>query len=403
MNILYLCDEYPPGRHGGIGTVVHMLAHAMANLGHTVTVAGFYDWGYGGEDEFQDGKVKVYRFRRGLSSKLFQQQDAFLSRVLFKFCKVSGLFQRDIKQSLVKYKDFVEQLIEKHDIDIIEQPDYNDYIRFCNSYVPFPKFSVPTVAKLHGSLTYIALNNKQEVPTHFRKMEQQILGQVEAVCSVSKYRADMAKVYKEYAGEIAVMYNGIDTTNIPSYKTKYSNRVVFTGTLNANKGIFQLAKAWNKVIAKRPDAELIVFGKGPVEKIKVLLEESVKGSVYFKGHVPREELFQYLGESAVAIFPSYAESFALAPMEAMATATAVIYTKRTSGTELITDGEDGLLVDPDDIQDIAEKIVTLLTDENKTATIGAKGKLRVEKSFDMKVVAQNHTNYYQEVLLKHGG
>ena len=40
MNILYYCDEYPPTRNGGIGTVVKLVAEAMAARGHQVTVAG---------------------------------------------------------------------------------------------------------------------------------------------------------------------------------------------------------------------------------------------------------------------------------------------------------------------------------------------------------------------------
>ncbi|MEZ5018243.1 MAG: glycosyltransferase family 4 protein [Flavipsychrobacter sp.] len=398
MNILYLCDEYPPGRHGGIGTVVHMLAHTMADLGHKVTVVGFYDWGYGGKDEFDDGKVKVYRFRRGMASKLFEEQDSLFARGLFKLCKVSGLFQRDIKKSLVRYKAFVESLIERHNIDIIEMPDYNDYIRFCNSYVPFPKFSVPTVVKLHGSLTYIGHNNNTEVPAHVVAMERHILAQAEGVCSVSKYRADMAQVYKEYEGDIAVMYNGIETASIQPYETKYHNRVVFTGTLNANKGIFQLAKAWNKVVSKLPDAELVVFGKGPIEKIKALLTEQAKAMVSFKGHVPRADLFQYLGESAVAIFPSYAESFALAPMEAMACKTAVVYTKRTSGPELIEDNVNGMLVDPDDVEGIAEKLLQLLTNPDLAQQLGERARQHVLDNFSMRVVGQKHTGYYQSIL-----
>jgi glycogen synthase len=47
MNILFICDEYPPGRHGGIGTVVQLTARALVSQGHNVVVAGFYDWAYG--------------------------------------------------------------------------------------------------------------------------------------------------------------------------------------------------------------------------------------------------------------------------------------------------------------------------------------------------------------------
>jgi len=74
MNILYICDEYPPGKHGGIGTAVQLLARTMVQRGHNVVVAGFYDWGYGGDDHFEDQGVLVYRFRRVLSSKFFEKQ-----------------------------------------------------------------------------------------------------------------------------------------------------------------------------------------------------------------------------------------------------------------------------------------------------------------------------------------
>ena len=58
MNILLLCDEYPPGRHGGIGTAVQLLARALVREGHKVVVAGFYDWSYGGKDTEADQGVK---------------------------------------------------------------------------------------------------------------------------------------------------------------------------------------------------------------------------------------------------------------------------------------------------------------------------------------------------------
>ena len=63
MNILYLCDEYPPGQHGGIGTSVRSMARELVKQGHRVVVAGLYSPGYGGADEFVDNGVKVYRFQ----------------------------------------------------------------------------------------------------------------------------------------------------------------------------------------------------------------------------------------------------------------------------------------------------------------------------------------------------
>ncbi len=402
MNILLLCDEYPPGRHGGIGTVVQMQAREMVRQGHKVTVVGFYDWGYGGENEFEDQGVKVYRFRRGLASSLLKKQDALPVRAVYRLLRTTNIFQLDIKNSLHRYYEFVERLIGEYHIDIIEMPDYNDYVRFCNSYVSFPEFSVPVIAKLHGSLTYIGYMNGKDIPPHWQQMEHDILLQADAVCSVSHYRADIANKIGEYNGEIDVLYNGIDTSIIGDYNTKYSSRIVFTGSLTENKGIYQLIKAWNIVKDRAPDAELYLFGKGPIERIREGLTATAKSSVHFKGHVDRASLFQYLGEAQAAIFPSYAESFALAPMEAMACGIPIIYTSRTSGPELIVNEVDGLLVDPGDVEAIASQILKLLGDKDLAKKLGLAGKKKIEKDFDISVVVAKHIEYYKQLLVKYG-
>jgi glycogen synthase len=46
MNILYICDEYPPGPNGGIGSVVQNLARELVKQGHKVYVVGLYPIGY---------------------------------------------------------------------------------------------------------------------------------------------------------------------------------------------------------------------------------------------------------------------------------------------------------------------------------------------------------------------
>src|ERR1044071_7074058 len=187
MNILYICDEYPTGRHGGIGTAVQLLARQMAKLGHNVVVAGFYDWGYKGLDEFTDSGVKVYRYRRKLSSGVFAKQNALTTRVAYKFLKASGVFQWDINISLKRYHHFLEGLIAKHKIDIAEVPDYHDYMRFCTSYTPFPGLSVPTVVRLHGSLTYFSREAGTQPPKFVTQMERDLLQQADGVFSVSRY------------------------------------------------------------------------------------------------------------------------------------------------------------------------------------------------------------------------
>ena len=57
MNLVYMCNEYPPGRHGGVGTFTRTLARAMAGRGHRVTVLGIYPPGQAGVTTDQGVRV----------------------------------------------------------------------------------------------------------------------------------------------------------------------------------------------------------------------------------------------------------------------------------------------------------------------------------------------------------
>lgn len=397
MNILYLCDEYPPGRHGGIGTVVQMLARQMVKKGHVVVVAGFYDWGYGGEDHFKDDGVMVYRYRK-LFDKAFGFRTTYLQRALFKASDLAGILHYTNAIGLKGYKSFLESLIAKYNIDLIEMPDYNDYVRTCKGYLPFPHLSVPVVVKLHGTLTYFAREAGRDLPQYITQIEKDILEKAKAVCSVSEYTASHTKVYLDYEKPVKVIYNGIDT-NVDVEADKVCNKVIYTGSLAEKKGIYQLMHAWNKVIEEIPDARLHVFGKGPIEKLIPLLNAEAVKTVFFEGHVDRAALYKSLSSSELAVFPSFAECFALGPMEAMACGTAVIYTTRTSGPELITHKKNGWLIDPADISDIANSIIYLLKNKQITAQLARQGRATTKEKFDIGVITSITEQYYQSVLI----
>lgn len=397
MNILYLCDEYPPGRHGGIGTAVKVLGEEMVKKGHTVVVAGFYDWGYGEEDMYESEGVMVYRFRRGLSSNLLYKQDSLFVRAVYKLFTITGIFERDIKRSLKKYKLFLEELISEHNIDIVEIPDYNDYMRFCKDVVLFPKLPVPTIIKAHGGITYFNKEENVSVPKQIWKMEHELLMQADGVCAVSNYTASKTAAYLDYPRPIKTLYNGLPVPAIKNVK-KVAKRVIFTGTLIHKKGIDELLQAWNTVHEKMPDAELYIFGKGPVEKLKMLLSEDALKTVFFKGHVPREELYAELGEAMVGVFPSLAESFGLAPLETLICGTAVIYSRLHAGPELIENNVSGILVDPSNINEIAEKIIYLLNNPEVCDNIVRNGRRVVEERFNISVVADENIEYYRTVI-----
>src|SRR5690606_30433349 len=152
---------------------------------------------------------------------------------------------------------------------------------------------------------------------------------------------------------------------------------------------------WQAVSEKLPYARLHVYGKGPVQKIISLLPKSLHETVVFKGHVDRQQLFLELSSAEVAVFPSYAECFALAPMEAMSCGTAVVYTKRSSGPELVEHGETGMLIEPDNIVEISDALITLLTNQSLCEKLSINGKAWVEKMFNINTVVDEHIIFYK--------
>lgn len=396
MNILMLCDEYPPGRHGGIGTAVQLLAREYVQLGHNVVVAGFYPRGYGEADYFLDEGVEVYRFRYGLPGLIAQER--FWVKVAYKLLRYSGVMQLSVSSGLKRYGLQLRQLIMQHQIDICEMPDFQSYMPFVTRFTIFPKLQVPLIVKLHGTLTYFARETGEEPAEAIFQSERQVLQNATAVSSVSQYTATQTAHYFDYKPVIKILYNGIALSALKHIEKSIPQQTIFSGTLVRKKGIYQLMKAWNMVSMQLPEAQLKVYGKGPVAEVATLLMPEARASVAFFGHTPRETLMDALSAATVAVFPSYAECFALAPMEAMAAGTAVIYSTRTSGPELITDGVDGLLADPDNVEGLAQKIVFLLCNPHFCSEIARKGRETLLQNFEINHISRQHIDYYWSVI-----
>ena len=187
MNILFICDEYPPGPHGGIGTAVQLLARALAAKGHQIVVAGFYDWGYGGADYEVDAGVQVHRFRRIGSGQWAQKRKNLFVRLSYRVFRKTGLLQRSIQKSLPVYERFLQQIIEKNSIEIAEVTDFQDYVQHLLTKTLFPTLPVPYVVKLHGNITHCNAGTDTLTSKAIFETEKEILQNAAGVISVSRF------------------------------------------------------------------------------------------------------------------------------------------------------------------------------------------------------------------------
>ena len=219
----------------------------------------------------------------------------------------------------------------------------------------------------------------------------------DALAAVSKYTSLKNKEIFDIKLNIAILYNAVNFHNTDLYTERKSNLVFFSGTLTKKKGVFSLMKAWNEVIIQYPDCQLVMFGKGDQLPLKKILSDQALTRVTFMGHRSRNVLLDYLKQATMAVFPSYSEAFSLAPMEAMSTACPTIYTKRSSGAEIIDQNINGILIDPDKPQEIFDAIISLLSDKDKRMLIGAKGLEKLKKDFDFGLLITNQLEVYKQI------
>ncbi|MEK9148094.1 MAG: glycosyltransferase, partial [Patescibacteria group bacterium] len=138
-----------------------------------------------------------------------------------------------------------------------------------------------------------------------------------------------------------------------------------------------------------PDVRCHILGDGPERQSLEVLARSlgVAQSLTFFGDVPNADVPHHLAQADIFVRPSRSEGMGNAFVEALATGLPIIGTPVGGITDIIRDGETGLFSRVDDPDDLAEKIVRLLTNRALAVKIAAKGRKMVEKRFSWAVIA----------------
>jgi glycosyltransferase involved in cell wall biosynthesis len=362
-----------------------------------VFVAGIYLPGYGQQDQEEDEGVKIWRFRLFRDYGLIKNNYSFLDTAILTLLKKTGLYSLATFKAVARFNHFIKSFISQYQIDIIEWPDFNEYFGYLKKPYPWPDLSVPLVVKFHGTNSYIQQQMHEQVNNLIFLQEKAHISRANALSSVSKNTAINYELFYNINRHIKVLYNSID---IPPmlYQDNHSNTIVYTGTLTKLKGIRSLLQAWNLVYDACPDAKLRIFGKGSFEAISGLLNPNALLSVRYEGFVTRDQLYAAFSDASGAIFPSFTECFAIAPLEAMAVGCPVIYTERVSGPELITNEINGLLIDPENFQQMADAILSLIKNPSLRNSFSKSGRQTIIDKFNIADSASDHIDYYQKVI-----
>lgn len=375
MNIAYLCNEYPPRRHGGIGTSVQHLARHVAAGGHRVWVLG---WSAEPES-WRDGAVEVEL----IPATSIPKAGWWINR-------------RRCAQRLW-------QIDRAHDLDLVESPDWD-------GLAAWQRFPCPLIVRLNGSDTYFSELLDRPVRRLTRRTEADTLRRADRIASVSAFCWETTQRVFGLDGEAAIIPNSVDCQMFrpDSSTAPEPESILYVGTVDRKKGIFPLLRAFQIVAAERPDATLKIAGRDNPDREShgestfaaalATVEHDVTDRVRYLGVVPYAQAPALLRSAHVCCLPSYAEALPMTWIEAMASGAALVASNRGPGPEVAEHRHEALLVDPDDEEALAAALLEVLTQPALASRLGEAARQRCLRSFDTSVILERNLSWYEEVI-----
>ena len=156
-----------------------------------------------------------------------------------------------------------------------------------------------------------------------------------------------------------------------------------------------------KAVRKKMDCRLLLLGAGEgMEEIRTLAAEfNVLDEIIFLGK--SREIDPYIASGDLFLLPSALESFGLAALEAMAYGLPVVASDAGGIPELVLQGKTGLLAPIGEVQQMADDVVELLSDERKYQEFSKASQERAANEFSAEKIVSQYEAYYQKILMGH--
>jgi len=221
---------------------------------------------------------------------------------------------------------------------------------------------------------------------------------------IDKHKIPPKKIFK--------IYNGIELNEYhPDNSDKSSMKIrkefgidkdefliAGIGRLVWQKGFEYLIKAASEVLKEYPSAKFLIVGEGPLkdslrEKCRKL---DIEDKIIFAGF--RSNIKEILTSIDILVMPSVREGFPMVTLEAMAMAKPIVATDINGIREQIDHDENGLLIPPEDPEAIADAIIFLFNNKEKSEQLGFAAKKKAEEKFSVEEMIKKTETVYEELL-----
>ncbi|MFT4142871.1 MAG: glycosyltransferase family 4 protein [Mobilitalea sp.] len=359
MKILFVSDYYPNQEDPQFCIFIQQQAQALLQLGHLVDVI-----------------VPTSTHHRKMECR-----EELYAGVPVKYCEYftfyKGIYSGLVLKRNVKRFEGIIDFTQYEAISIHMIDEYT--LRIFTQLAK--KYKKKLVIHFHG----LSILYDQKLPLLVRLMQkrgdrvlQRLIGKADAIVGVSDKVCDRVKSHFPQMS-LYTVYNGVNTELFfpIAYKKNKNITILSVASLKKIKGNHYLIKAVGHLAKKYKDRviQLIIIGHGPEEeKLKRQVEYlGLKQVVHFLGYIDYEEVAQIMKVTDIFAMPSYYEALGCAYLEAMACRVPAIGCYEQGIDEVITDKENGLLVQPHNTRELYEAIDFLIQNPEKAMTIAEKG------------------------------
>lgn len=260
-------------------------------------------------------------------------------------------------------------------------------------------YQIPYIITIHGSELPTAQKDKR-----YLALTMDVLRRARRIVPNSFWTKEwLFDIFgSEYRSMVRVIPGGVDlkkfNPNLPTadldekYQLKDKKIVLFAGKLTAYKGVKYLISAARKIAA-----EIVILGEGPeMENLKKRSRDYGLKNVHFIGHLgTSNELNKFYKRADVFVAPSvWDEPLGLVILEAMASKTPVVVTRKGGIPLAVKDGVNGYFVRPRNSSEIVEKVNLLLSDDVKRAKMRENARKIVEQKFSWEAIAHRFILMY---------
>lgn len=247
------------------------------------------------------------------------------------------------------------------------------------------RFGVPVVLHLHGS--EMKLFHAQQPPWRQRLIARQLEASSRVLVLSRSWMDFVSAIAPAARVEVVPNYVGLPPKEKLHRPQREHVSVLFLGLIGQRKGVYDLIPALDKARRLSPAIRLRIGGNGETERVeRQITELGLADHVSLLGWVSGDDKQRELAQADIFVLPSYNEGLPMSVLEAMAWGLPVITTRVGGIPELVDHESTGVLVDPGDIDALADALVRLAGDPVLRAAIGAAARERVESAHAPEVV-----------------